>query len=146
MYVINRTRGTYLGINIQVADTLRARLIGLYRHPQLRFGDGIWLVPCNSIQTIGMRYPIDVIFLDAGSRVVSVGENIRAGQVILNVHGAHSALEIPTGVISSSETQVGDQVEFIREISQQVDGDGSRGRLGGRVSADISVDPGPHES
>ncbi len=115
MYVVNRTRGTYLGVNIKVADSFRARLIGLYTHGRLQFGDGAWLVPCNSIQTIGLRRAIDVVFVDAGGNVVRIVENVRSGRVIWPVRGARSVLELPRGVVSSSETQIGDRIEFIEE-------------------------------
>ncbi len=115
MYVVNRTRGTYLGVNIKVANSFRARLVGLYAHRRLRFGDGAWLVPCNSIQTIGLRRPIDVVFLDANSNVVRILEDVGPGRVIWPVRRARSVLELPTGVVSSSETRVGDRIELIEE-------------------------------
>jgi uncharacterized membrane protein (UPF0127 family) len=119
MYVINRTRGTYLGVNVQVANSFRARLLGLLAHRDLRFGDGVWLVPCNSVQTFGMRYPIDVVFLDAERRVVRVVRGVRPGRVVWPVPGAHSALELPAGVVHSSETRVGDVIEFVSEPADE---------------------------
>jgi hypothetical protein len=113
MFVVNRTRGTYLGVDIKVANSFASRLIGLYGRSELPFGDGAWLVPCNSIQTIGLRAVIDLIFLDTAGRVVRVMERVRPGRVIWRVARAHSVLELPTGVVVSSETQVGDQVEFL---------------------------------
>ena len=65
MYVVNQTRGTFLGVDVKRAGGFRARLIGLYRHRKLSLGDGVWLVPCKGIQTVGMRTAIDVVFLDA---------------------------------------------------------------------------------
>ncbi len=115
MYVVNRTRGTYLGVKIQVANTFFKRLLGLYAHRRLNFGDGVWMVPCNSIQTIGMRFPIDVVFLSSVRRVVRVVERVRPGRIVGSLNGVHSALELPMGVVRSSETQVGDDLEFIEE-------------------------------
>jgi uncharacterized membrane protein (UPF0127 family) len=121
MLVVNRTRGTYLGIDVRVADSFRARLLGLHAYRELLFGDGVWLRPCNSVQTMGMRWPIDVIFLDVGGRVVRVVEHLDPGHVIWWVSGARSTLELPAGVIDSSETQMGDRIELIRD-------EGARGR------------------
>lgn len=129
MYVVNRTRGTYLGVNIKVANSFLTRVIGLYGHSELHFGDGVWLVPCNSIQTIGLRVVIDLVFLDADGRVVRIIESLRPGRVIWPVAGAHSVLELPVGVVHSSETQVGDQIEFVEDRKAEtpdpvtVDGD-----------------------
>lgn len=117
MYVINRTRGTYLGVNITMANTFRTRLIGLYANRHLRAGDGVLLTPTNSIQTIGMRTPLDLIFLDDRLRVVRLIEHVPPGRVIWRVPGAHSTLEVPAGLIGSSETQVGDQIEVTGDLS-----------------------------
>ncbi len=136
MYVVNRSRATYLGVDIKVAKSFQARMLGLYTHRQLHFGDGVWLVPCNSLQTIGMRCSIDVIFLNIGGRVVRVVEDLRPGRIVWRVPEAHSALEVPAGVVRSSETQVGDQVEFVEDVNH-VSRDGSP-RGTGETAADLS--------
>jgi hypothetical protein len=120
MYVVNRTRGTYLGVNIKVADSFRARLRGLYGHRHLPFGDGVWLVPCNSIQTIGLGRTIDLIFLDKEGKVVRTIPQVGPGRVIWPVRGAHSVLEVPAGVASSSETQPGDRFLFVNDAEAPV--------------------------
>lgn len=112
MYVVNQTRGTFLGVDIKRAEGFHARLIGLYRHRNLSLGDGVWLVPCRGVQTIGMRTAIDVVFLNAKLRVVRIYHQLPPGRVILWVPGAHSALEIPAGAVRSSETGVGDTLRF----------------------------------
>lgn len=118
MYVVNRTRGTFLGVDIKRADAFRTRLLGLYRHRNLSLGDGVWLVPCKGVQTIGMRTPIDVVFLDANLRVVRIYNHVRPGRVIWWVPRAHSALEVPAGAVGSSETRPGDVIEFASELPE----------------------------
>lgn len=120
MYVVNRTRGTYLGVKINVANTFFKRLLGLYAQRRLNFGDGVWLVPCNSTQTIGMRFPIDIVFLNEMKRVVRVVEGVQPGRIVGWLKGAHSTLELPAGVVKSSETEVGDSLEFIEETEPVV--------------------------
>ena len=119
MYVVNRTRGTYLGVDIKRADSFRTRLLGLYGHRELPVGDGVWMIPCAGVQTIGMKRTIDVVFLDLAKHVVRVYEHLRAGRVIWWVRGAHSAIEVPAGVVASSETQVGDVVEFVETLNRR---------------------------
>ena len=116
MFAVNRTRGTFLGVDIKRADRLRARLLGLYRHRNLSLGDGVWLVPCNNIQTIGMKYSIDVVFLDAEHRVVRVYTRVKPGRVIWWVPRARSAVEVPAGAVESSETRPGDRIEFAESL------------------------------
>jgi uncharacterized protein len=117
MYVINRTRGTYLGVDVKQANSFRTRLLGLYAHRDLPLGDGIWLVPCAGVQTIGMKRAIDVVFLDSTKRVVRVYEDVRSGRMIWWVPKAHSALEVPAGAVKSSETHVGDEIQFVESLA-----------------------------
>ena len=112
MLVVNRTRGTLLGVDIARADSVAARMRGLYPYRRLDMGDGVWLVPCNAIQTVRMKHVIDVIFLDRGNRVVRIYENLRPGRFTWWIWKAHSTLEVPVGVVRSSETQIGDLLEF----------------------------------
>lgn len=116
MYVVNQTRGTYLGVDVKRAGGFRTRLIGLYRHRRLSLGDGVWLVPCRGVQTIGMRTAIDVVFLSADRRVVRIYEHLRPGRIILWVWGAYSALEVPAGAVGSSETRIGDVLELVDQL------------------------------
>lgn len=142
MYVVNRTRGTYLGVNIQMANSFLSRTLGLYRHRQLQLGDGVFLIPCKSIHTIGLRYAIDVVFLDAADDVVQVFPNTRPGKIIWPVRGARSALEVPVGVLRSSETHRGDHVEFFENLDHLHSGGRALrpsarglGRSGGKVTS-----------
>ena len=116
MFVVNQIRRTFLGVDIKRAGGFRSRLVGLYRHRDLSLGDGVWLVPCRGVQTVGMRTAIDVVFLNAQRRVVRIYHNLVPGRVILWVPRAHSALEVPTGAVRSSETRVGDILDFADEL------------------------------
>ena len=54
-----------LGIELPVATTRRARLLGLAHLSAADAGPGLLIPGCRSIHTFGMRFPIDVVFLDA---------------------------------------------------------------------------------
>jgi hypothetical protein len=128
VYVVNQTRGTFLGVDIKRAGGFRARLIGLYRHRNLSLGDGVWLVPCRGIQTVGMRTAIDVVFLNAEQRVIRIYNELPPSRVILWVPGAYSALEVPAGAVRSSETSVGDILRFADTLPVGVTGVPDEGR------------------
>ncbi|HWS16083.1 MAG TPA: DUF192 domain-containing protein, partial [Candidatus Methylomirabilis sp.] len=72
MHVINRTRGTVLGSSVRTASTFLSRLAGLLGADAIAEGEGLWIVPCRCVHTLGMRSPVDVAFLDAGGVVVGV--------------------------------------------------------------------------
>ena len=55
-----------------LADTMARRLRGLIGHGELEPGEGIVLRPSWSIHTFFIRYPIDVVFVDADQVVARV--------------------------------------------------------------------------
>ena len=59
-----------LGVELPVAATRRARLLGLAHLPSGSAGPGLLIPNCRSIHTFGMRFPIDVVFLGRDGRVL----------------------------------------------------------------------------
>ena len=114
---INVTREVRLTECGRVADTFYTRLVGLLndRHP-LEFGGGMWIVPCNSIHSLGMRFTFDAIFLDKNLRVVHLVREMKPWRISKMVFSAHSVLELPAGLISQTATELGDQFEMRKGI------------------------------
>jgi len=59
-------------LDLMVASTVLTRLRGLLGRQPLNQGEGILLRPCNLVHTVGMRYPIDVVFLRRDGLVLKV--------------------------------------------------------------------------
>ncbi|MCE0523543.1 MAG: DUF192 domain-containing protein [Methylacidiphilales bacterium] len=112
---INVTRNARLTEHGRVADTFSTRLVGLLRDKTLEPGDGLWIVPCNSIHSIGMRFDFDAIFLDKDLRAVHLMREMRPWRVSKLVFSAHSVLELPAGLIAQTATELGDQFEMRRQ-------------------------------
>ncbi len=106
----NHTQDVVLGQNITRADTLCKRLVGLLSHTQLANGEGLWIIPCNSIHSIGMRFAFDALFLDHDLRVVHLIESMRPWRLSRMIWKAKSVLELPAGTIARTGTQLGDQL------------------------------------
>jgi uncharacterized membrane protein (UPF0127 family) len=111
---VNITRGVNLTECGRIADTFLTRLVGLLRDRQLAQGDGLWIVPCNSIHSIGMKFNFDAIFLDKDLRVVHLMHDMKPWRISSLVFAAHSVLELPSGLIAQTATQLGDQFEMRR--------------------------------
>jgi len=109
-YVFNLTRQSFLSLGVKPADTHMARLRGLLGRMRLRSEEGLWLVPCQGIHTIGVLFPIDVIYLDESSKVIHLIEHLGPFRIAGIRRHASSVLELPTRTIYSSNTQVGDQL------------------------------------
>ena len=55
---------SFLGEKVRTASTFLSRLVGLLWAAAIEDGEGLWIVPCRSVHTLWMRYPIDVAILD----------------------------------------------------------------------------------
>jgi uncharacterized membrane protein (UPF0127 family) len=113
LLVRNLTRQTVLADRALVADTSQSRRTGLLKHSSLAAGEGLWIVPCEGVHTFGMKFPIDVVFLNKKRQVVKLRRKMERWRIAFSLR-AHSVLELPVGVIDESQTAPGDQLELIR--------------------------------
>lgn len=75
--------------------------IGLLNTPNLAVGDGILLIGTKSIHTIGMHFPIDIVFLDDTARVLGWQESVApGGKKLSGPAGTRSVLELGAGTIA----------------------------------------------
>src|SRR5579871_3223608 len=92
---INVTRQVTLGPRIRVADTSLERGVGLLKDTGLSEGDGLWIVPCNSIHSFCMKFVFDAIFLDRDLRVVHLVREMKPWRISAIKFSAKSVLELP---------------------------------------------------
>ncbi len=111
MRVLNQTRKTVVARSASVADTSSKRRTGLLKHENLPEGEGLWIVPCEAVHTFGMKFPIDVLYLDRKRRVLKVREAMAPWRMSACLR-AHSVLELPAGMAGKTGTTKGDQLEF----------------------------------
>ncbi len=111
--VRNRTRETLIADNVCLADTARARRIGLLKHNDIQRGEGLWIYPTQAIHTFWMRFPIDLAFLDRSLRVKRVYHRVRPFRLTRLVWGAQSVLELPAGILAETHTSAGDELQFV---------------------------------
>ncbi|MGD0498900.1 MAG: DUF192 domain-containing protein [Bryobacteraceae bacterium] len=109
--VRNQTRGAVLALAAEVADTSAKRRTGLLKHQRLEPGEGLWIVPCESVHTLFMRFPIDLVYLDKRRRVRKVRPAVLPWRLSACL-GAHSVLELPAGVIAGTGTLTGDEISI----------------------------------
>jgi uncharacterized protein len=84
-------------VRVRIADHFVARALGLLVGAPLDPTEGLLISPCSSIHTIGMRYPIDVVFVDRQARVLRVCARVRAGRMRF-APGARGVLELRSGI------------------------------------------------
>ena len=108
----NAASGVILAERLRAADTHWSRLKGLLGTRSLEAGDGLWLKPCRQVHMIGMRYAVDLAFLDDGNRVVRTIGGLAPGKLSPRVAGASSVLELPLGTLARTGLTVGNAVEI----------------------------------
>lgn len=91
---------------IRRADGFVARLAGLLFAPPLAPGEGLLLVPCASVHTAFMRYPIDVVFLDRAGAITRIVPCLAPWRVAV-CRGAHQTLELAAGEAARLELLAG---------------------------------------
>lgn len=95
-----------------VADQWWSRLRGLLGHAPLQAGEGLLLRGEKAIHTIGMGFPIDVLFLDAHGCLVHLIPDMGAMRASPFVSRAANVLELPAGTAAQTGTRLGDQIEI----------------------------------
>jgi uncharacterized protein len=110
----NRTRQANLATDLAVANTHWTRLRGLLglATDDFRHGSGLWIIPCHGVHTLGMGFPIDVLYLDQGLRVLRIQEQVRPWRFTAVLRHAASVLELPCGTAAQTKTAVGDTIEI----------------------------------
>ncbi len=113
----NQTRRAYLATALAVADTHWTRLRGLLglRSSEFRNGFGLWIVPCQGVHTLGMGFPIDVVYLDRSMTVIYIQHDLQPWRFAPVRTQAASVLELPCRTAAETRTAVGDKIEVTLE-------------------------------
>jgi uncharacterized protein len=113
--VYNGTKRILLSSRSEMAQSFCARLVGLLGRRAIEPDGGLWLVPSNSVHTIGMRFPIDIVLLNRNATVVEVLESVRSCSIVWPNFRAKSVLELPAETIARTATEPGDvlQIEIL---------------------------------
>ena len=104
---VRTERGDLLIERLHIAATPWRRLRGLLGRTGLAPGDGLLIRPCGGIHTFGMRFAIDVIFLDRDGLVLRVVRDLRPWRIAPGPRGARAVLEVQTGWLTSDNLRRG---------------------------------------
>lgn len=108
--VLCRTADTQAVLAARLTHHWWERLRGLLgtREPPVQ---GLYLVPCRSVHTMGMRYPIDLVFLAKDGRVLRVVEAVPPWRVV-GARGAHAVAEFAAGTVRSAQVAAGERLTW----------------------------------
>jgi uncharacterized protein len=83
-----------LGHEVPVASGLRVRLLGLAHLDGGEAGPGLLIPRCSSVHTFGMRFPLDLVFLDREGRPCSIKREVPPRRFASD-RRARAVLELP---------------------------------------------------
>ncbi len=91
--LVDERTGSTVVEELELADGYWSRLAGLQFRAELPPNRGLLLVPCRSLHTHWMRFPIDVATLDEDGFVLEVFENVRPWRIVMPKRRSHAVLE-----------------------------------------------------
>ncbi len=112
---INQTRAVVLCARLEQAAGLAGKSRGLLGRERLDDDAGMLfeagrLEPFMWMHMFFMRFPIDIVFIDRGDRVIRISHGLRPWRVSALVWGARRALELAAGAAQRTGTQIGDRI------------------------------------
>lgn len=134
---LRREDGRVVAESVVVADSTGRRLRGLLGKRDLPAGHGVLLRPAWSIHTAFMRFPIDVVFLDADQVVVKIVPSLPAFKTA-SCRGAREVVELRAGECTRRGLSLGDRVAWAARAATDDDvamGTASENVLGERRGA-----------
>jgi len=114
MRIINQTKNCLLAEEAVIAETFFKRSKGLLGKKNLPTGQALVLMPCNSVHTFFMRFPIDIAFIDKYNKVVKIIPLIPPFRITPVYFNAHFAIEFPAGTLEADNLKEQDKIEFVR--------------------------------
>jgi len=109
--VRNLTRCVVIADCADIADTSAKRRTGLLKHTSLEPGEGLWIAPCEAVHTAGMKFAIDVVFLNKKRKILKVRRSMPKWRISASPL-AYSVLELPAGTCERTGTVAGDELDF----------------------------------
>lgn len=105
----NERTGAAIGAVSKAASPLE-RIVGLLRTSHVPRGEGLWIEPCSSVHTVGMRTAIDILFLDRDGRVLRTYERVPPNRLAVVCSRAHVTVELGAGTIAHAGVAIGDRL------------------------------------
>jgi uncharacterized membrane protein (UPF0127 family) len=115
---LRREDGRVVAESVVVADSTGRRLRGLLGKKELPSGHGVLLRPAWSIHTAFMRFPIDVVFLDADQIVIKIVPNLQSFKTA-SCRGAREVVELRAGECERRGLALGDRVAWAARAADE---------------------------
>ena len=103
-------------IHVALAASFRSRLVGLLGQRSMPLQQGLWIEPCNCVHTFGMRFAIDLVFIDRHRTILRVVRNLRPWRVAACLR-SRAVIEMSAGACDHLQLDPGQRWPFEPERS-----------------------------
>ena len=86
------------GVEVPVAGRFSIRALGLAHLCRADAGPGLLIPGCRCVHTFGMRFELDLLFLDQAGRVIRCARAVPRRRVLFE-RRANAVLELPAGLV-----------------------------------------------
>jgi uncharacterized membrane protein (UPF0127 family) len=111
---MNARTGEVVAADVEVADTREKRRRGLLGRPSMSPSSALILLPCFSIHTAFMQFPIDAVFVNRQGIVVRVVRNLRPWRIAVSFR-ARAVVEFAADSLSPRDMRDGDRLYLTAE-------------------------------
>ncbi|MFT5395912.1 MAG: uncharacterized membrane protein (UPF0127 family) [Gammaproteobacteria bacterium] len=87
------------------------RLCGLLFSPRLKNNEALLIEPCSSVHTVGMRYAIDVVFIDKDWHVIKTTKSLKPWRLAASSK-AYRVLELASEGLAQIELPSGQKLKW----------------------------------
>ena len=112
MTLVHARTGAVVASSVDMALTRRERRRGLLGRETMAEDAAMFIAPCFAIHTVGMAFPIDVAFVDAGGRVVRLVHHLQPRRLAASLGGC-AVIELAAGRLREYDVNVGDRLTLV---------------------------------
>lgn len=106
--------GHDIASRVESARTFSRRLIGLMGRSTILDEQGLYIPGCKSIHTFGMKFAIDVLFLDKEMKITKIVSRLKPYRMAFAPFSTRDTLELASGVLKPHDLNVGDKIALIK--------------------------------
>jgi len=110
--VRNVTTGRILAWRVRRCEGWLERTLGFLPRAAIAPEEGLWFEHCGAVHTVGMRVPLDIVFLDRELRVVHAEPQVKPHRLYVGHPRAKIVAEFGPGFLAANPVRPGEQLQL----------------------------------